>query len=149
MGLLDQLAGQVLGSLGGGQGAHAGMGGLGGMQGSLLQAVIELVQNSDGGLNGLLAKLSQGGLAQQAVSWVSTGQNLPVSAEQIGAALGGGHIEDLAAQLGMPAEQVAGGVAELLPQVVDHLTPDGQVPGSNDLLGQGLAALGAMLGSKA
>ena len=149
MGLLDQLAGQVLGSLGGGQGAQAGMGGLGGMQGSLLQAVIELVQNSDGGLNGLLARLSQGGLAQQAASWVSTGQNLPVSAEQIGAALGGGRIEDLAAQLGMPAEQVAGGVAEMLPQVVDRLTPDGQVPGSNDLLGQGLAALSAMLGGKA
>lgn len=147
MGLLDQLAGQVLGSLTGGQ-AQGGLEGLGGGQGALLQAVIDLIQNSEGGLGGLLPKLGQGGLGDQVASWVGTGQNQAVNGDQISSALGSEHIGNLADQLGLPAEQVAGSLANLLPQVIDHLTPGGQVPASNDLLGQGLVALTALLGGK-
>jgi uncharacterized protein YidB (DUF937 family) len=144
MGLLDQLAGQVLGSLGSQSGAQDGAEGLGGVQGALLQAVMGLIQNSEGGLGGLLARLSQGGLGQQVASWVGTGANLPVSADQLGAALGGDTLDALQ-QLGLSRE----GLAELLPQVVDQLTPEGQLPASNAVFDQGLAALGGLLGSRA
>lgn len=81
MGLLDQLAGQVLGSLAGGA--------QGGGQSPLIQLVLNLIQNSEGGLGGLLSKFNQAGLGDQVASWVGTGQNLPVSADQLGQVLGG------------------------------------------------------------
>lgn len=141
MGLLDQLAGQVLGSLAGGGQQQ------GGGQAALVQLVLSLLQNNAGGLGGLLDRLNQAGLGQQAASWVGTGQNLPVSAEQVGQVFGGGELGDMAAQLGMPVDQVAGQLANVLPQVVDHLTPGGQVPaGGNIDFGQALSGLVAMLG---
>ena len=142
MGLLDQLAGQVLGSLAGGA--------QGGGQSPLIQLVLNLIQNSEGGLGGLLSKLNQAGLGEQVASWVGTGQNLPVSADQLGQVLGGsGGLGDIAAQLGLPQEAVAGQLAQLLPQVIDGLTPNGQVPDAGaDLFGQGLSALGDLLGKR-
>lgn len=142
MGLLDQLAGQVLGSLAGGA--------QGGGQSPLIQLVLNLIQNSEGGLGGLLSKLNQAGLGEQVASWVGTGQNLPVSADQLGQVLGGsGGLGDIAAQLGLPQEAVAGQLAQLLPQVIDSLTPNGQVPDAGaDLFGQGLSALGGLLGKR-
>jgi uncharacterized protein YidB (DUF937 family) len=140
MGLFDQLAGQVLGSLARGNGQTGG-------QSALLQLVLSLVQNSEGGLGGLLAKLNQGGLGEQVASWVGTGKNLPVSAEQISQVLGGAGLGDIAAQLGLSREAAAGQLADLLPQVIDGLTPNGQVPeAGSDFLTQGLSALGGMLG---
>lgn len=140
MGLFDQLAGQVLGSLAGGNGQAGG-------QSAMLQLVLSLVQNSEGGLGGLLAKLNQGGLGEQVASWVGTGQNLPVSAEQISQVLGGAGLGDIAAQLGLSREHAAGQLADLLPQVINGLTPNGEVPeGSSELLTQGLSALGGLFG---
>ncbi len=140
MGLLDQLAGQVLGSLAGG--AQQGGGG----QAALLQLVLGLLQGQ-GGLGGLLGRLNQAGLGDQAASWVGTGQNLPVSADQIGQVFGQGELGDMAAQLGMPSEQLAGHLASVLPQVVDHLTPNGQVSDAGNIdFGQALSGLVAMLG---
>ncbi|WP_374264961.1 YidB family protein [Zoogloea sp.] len=142
MGLLDQLAGQVLGSLAGEGQPQQGGGG----QAVLLQLVLGLLQ-SQGGLGGLLGKLSQAGLGEQVASWVGTGQNLPVSADQIGQALGGGALGDMAAQLGIPSEQLAGHIANFLPQVVDQMTPSGQMPEGGHLdLGDALTGLAAMLG---
>ncbi len=156
MGLLDQLAGQVLGSLAGGDGQQQG-GGTG--QALLLQLAMSLLQGqggvaAQGGqldlggiLGGLVARFSEAGLAEQASSWVGTGQNLPVSAEQIGQALGNSALGDMAAQLGMPSEQVAGHLANLLPQVIDGLTPGGQLPAAGGAdLGDALAGLAAMFG---
>ena len=155
MGLLDQLAGQVLGSLAGGDGQQQGGGG----QAVLLQLAMSLLQGqggvaAQGGqldlggiLGGLVARFSEAGLAEQASSWVGTGQNLPVSAEQIGQVFGNSALGDMAAQLGMPSEQVAGHLANLLPQVIDGLTSGGQLPavGGADL-GDALAGLAAMFG---
>ena len=150
MGLLDQLAGQVLGSLAGGDGQQQG-GGTG--QALLLQLAMSLLQGqggvaAQGGqldlggiLGGLVARFSEAGLAEQASSWVGTGQNLPVSAEQIGQVFGNSALGDMAAQLGMPSEQVAGHLANLLPQVIDGLTPNGQLPQGGDMLTQGLDML--------
>jgi uncharacterized protein YidB (DUF937 family) len=129
MGLLDS----VVGALAGGQS---------GGESPLLNVVMQLINNPQtGGLGGLVQSFQQGGLGNIVNSWVSTGQNLPISAEQIQAVLGGGQLQNIAAQLGMSTEQASGGLADLLPQVVDTLTPNGQVPEGGDLLAQGLDML--------
>jgi len=129
MGLFDQIIGAVSGQ----QGESGG---------SLLGSVLQMVTNpQNGGLSGLLQTLQQGGLAEAAKSWVSTGQNLPVSAEQIQSALGNDTVKNLAAQLGLNTEQMSGHLAELLPQVVDKLTPNGSVPSEGNLVSMGMELL--------
>ena len=129
MGLLDS----VVGALAGGQS---------GGESPLLNVVMQLINNPQtGGLAGLVQSFQQGGLGSIVNSWVSSGQNLPISAEQIQAVLGGGQLQNIAAQLGMSTEQASGGLADLLPQLVDKLTPNGQVPEGGDLLAQGLDML--------
>lgn len=131
MGLLDSLVG-ALGQQLGGNAA--------GGQNPLLQLAMNLV-NQPGGLQGLIEQFSKAGLGQQAQSWVSTGQNLPISAEQLQQVLGGqgGKLQELAAQFGVPQEKAAGGLAELLPSVIDHLTPNGAIQG--ETVEKGLAGL--------
>lgn len=129
MGLLDS----VVGALAGGQS--------GGNNG-LVDVVMQLINSQPGGLGGLVQSFQQGGLGEIVNSWVSTGQNLPISAEQLQSVLGGGALQDIAAKLGVSPEQASGSLADLLPQVVDKLTPNGQVPeGGGDLLAQGLDML--------
>lgn len=129
MGLFDS----VVGALAGGQS---------GGDSPLLNVVMQLINNPQtGGLGGLVESFQQGGLGDIVNSWVSTGQNLPISAEQIQAVLGGGKLQEIAAQLGVSTEQASGGLADLLPQLVDKLTPNGQVPEGGDLLAQGLDML--------
>ena len=112
----------------------------------LLESVIGMITDpQSGGLSGLIEKISQGGLGEQVASWVGTGKNLPVSAEQIQAALGSPFIQDLAAKFGINTSDVAGSLAGLLPQVVDKLTPDGQVPQDSGLLEMGLKGLTSLL----
>ena len=135
MGLLDSVVGSLTaGNTPGGTG--------------LLEAVMQLIQNQPGGLAGLVQSFQQGGLAEIVNSWVSTGQNLPVSPEQVRSALGDAPLRDIAAQLGISPEQASGSLADLLPQVVDGLTPNGQLPQGGDLLTQGLDMLrkGGLLG---
>lgn len=119
MGLLDSL----VGALGQAQGASQG-------QPDLLNAVIGMLGNDapGGGLAGLAAKFQQGGLGDVLQSWVSQGQNLPISAEQLSAVLGPDTLGSLARQLGLNSTDVAGPLSQLLPQVVDRLTPQGQMP---------------------
>jgi uncharacterized protein YidB (DUF937 family) len=103
---------------------------------------MQLINNQPGGLGGLVQSFQQGGLGEVVNSWVSTGQNLPVSAEQLQSVLGGGQLQNIAAQLGVSPEQASGSLADLLPQVVDKLTPNGQLPeGGGDLLAQGMDLL--------
>lgn len=129
MGLLDSVVGSL--TAGNAQGGNG-----------LLDTVMQLIQNQPGGLAGLVQSFQQGGLGEIVNSWVSTGQNLPISAEQLQSVLGGGRLQDIAAQLGVSPQQAAGSLADLLPQVVDKLTPNGQVPeGGGDLLAQGLDML--------
>ena len=128
MGLLDSVVGSLTaGNTPGGTG--------------LLEAVMQLIQNQPGGLAGLVQSFQQGGLAEIVNSWVSTGQNLPVSGQQLASVLGSGPLQGIAAQLGLSPDQVAGSLADLLPQVVDQLTPNGQLPQGGDLLAQGMDLL--------
>ena len=139
MGLLDSVLGSAMGAL---QGSGQGGGG----NAMLMQVIGALLQGQGGGgamggLGGLLQQLQQGGLGEAAQSWVSTGQNLPVSPDQLQAALGADRIGALAQQVGMPAGDLSSQLAQYLPQVVDQLTPGGQLPE-----GGGSADLGGLLG---
>jgi uncharacterized protein YidB (DUF937 family) len=134
MGLLD-LAGQFLG---GNQGGDS--------KASLLNAAIGMIQNQPGGLQGLLGKFQESGMGDHVASWVGTGQNLPINADQIQQALGSEQVQALAQQAGIPAEHASSGLAAMLPEIIHHLTPDGQVPQASGLQ-QGLGGLlGKLLG---
>ncbi|MDP3009039.1 MAG: YidB family protein [Methylococcales bacterium] len=117
--------------------------------GNLLGILTGLISDQQtGGLSGLIEKISANGLGEQAASWVSTGKNLPVTAEQIQAALGSSFVQDIAAKMGVDTNQIAGGLAILLPQVIDSLTPDGQISDDSNVLQSALFGLGGLLGNK-
>jgi uncharacterized protein YidB (DUF937 family) len=78
-----------------------------------------------GNLQGLVAQLQQGGLDEQVNSWLSSGTSLPVTAEQIRAALGNQKVKELAAQFGLPVDATLKMLTEKLPAVVDQASPDG------------------------
>lgn len=135
MGLLDSAMGALGGALGGAGGSGSGN--------PMLDAAMRLLSNQggNGGLAGLVQAFQDKGLGELIASWIGTGQNLPISADQIKAVLGGGQLGQIAGQLGMNESQAAGGLADLLPQVIDTLTPNGQMPQGDDLMAQGLALL--------
>ncbi len=81
------------------------------------------------GLTKLVSQLQSGGLGQKVQSWIGKGSNQPVSGQEIGSALGQDKVEELSKQTGMSQSQVTDDLAQQLPQVVDHLTPDGHLPG--------------------
>ncbi len=129
MGLLD-----IIGSVAG----HALNGNQQAGGNPLIQLVLSQLQNSQhGGLTGLVSQLQQGGLGDIVNSWVGTGQNLPVSGEQLHQALGqeGGLLQQLTQGSGLSTQDIAGQLSHLLPGLVDKLTPGGQVPASSDLGG--------------
>jgi len=86
-----------------------------------------------GGLGGLLNKLEQGGLGDQTKSWVGTGQNQPVSPGQLGSALGPSIIKMLAQKSGIPEEELTKQLSQVLPGIVDKLTPNGRLPTAAEL----------------
>ncbi|HET9170717.1 MAG TPA: YidB family protein [Actinospica sp.] len=92
----------------------------------------QLTKNS-GGINGLVSKLTSGGLGQQLQSWISQGQNQQVSGEQVRQALGEEQINRLAQQAGTTPDEAANQLAEKLPGAVDKLTPEGFVPQPDQL----------------
>lgn len=139
---LGGLAGLARDALGGGAAPSAG-GGAGPALGSgaILAAVMALVQ-SQGGLNGVLSKLRASGLGAHADSWVGTGANQAVSADDLHKALGANAIGSLASQLGINAQQAGGVLSKVLPELVNQMSPSGTLPANHgDLLGQGLEML--------
>lgn len=116
----------------------AGLGGLtgaGGGQTALLNAALSLLGGQGGGLNGLVQAFSKQGLGDVVNSWVGTGQNLPISADQIHSALGAQQLSQFASQAGLAPEAAGSTLASLLPTLVDKLTPDGQIPAGGQLPG--------------
>jgi len=132
MGLLDQLAGTVMGATNAQQQDPV-------PQGNLIGGVMGMI-DSAGGLPALLQKLKDSGLQDQVASWIGTGANQPVSSDQIEQALGEDQIQQIAQQAGVAPEQATSGLAQLLPQVIDKLTPGGELP-NNDVVAQGLNML--------
>ena len=86
-----------------------------------------------GGLGGLLEQMQRAGYGEQARSWIGTGQNMPVSPDVLGQIFGQGGIEEIARQAGVTPQEASTGLSELLPEVVDRFTPDGQVPDLDQL----------------
>ena len=138
MGLLDMVGGLL-----GGQGAQ---GGQGDPKAALLQAAIGMIQNHPGGLQGLLGQFQQAGLAQHVESWVGNGANEAITGDHVQQALGADQIQNLAQQAGMDPGQASQGLASLLPELVNHLTPNGGMPDAGQLQ-QGLGGLlGKLMG---
>jgi uncharacterized protein YidB (DUF937 family) len=131
MGLLDQL----LGSLGG-QSTDSQQ------RSVFLDLATAVVQAHPGGLAGLLQQFTAAGLGREASSWVSTGQNLPISAEQLSQVLGPGNVRALGERFNVSPETASFGLASLLPALVDHLTPKGQLDSETPLT----ASLNALRG---
>ena len=92
-----------------------------------------LQQTNFGSLQGLVDHLRESGLDQQVQSWLSNGANLPVTADQLRAALGDEHVRQLAQQFGLPVDKVLELMSQHLPQVVDQASPNGtiQEPGAS------------------
>ena len=131
MGLLEEMGKGLLGNVLG----------KGSSQNSLMDIVLGLVNNPQtGGLQGLIQTFKEKGLGDAMSSWISTGENKPVSEDQIQHALGGNMIEQIAQQLGRSKSEVSGGLANLLPGIIDKLTPTGKLP-EGDQLSQGLEML--------
>jgi uncharacterized protein YidB (DUF937 family) len=89
-----------------------------------------------GGLGDLLNQLQQGGHGETADSWVGKGQNKPIKPGDLANALGADQIDSLTSQSGLSRDELLSGLSQYLPQVVDHLTPDGRVPTEHELSGR-------------
>lgn len=142
MGLLDTVLGAAGAILGGQQQPQQGSLGNLGSLGALLPIVAGMLGNDSqhGGLGGLLDKFNQAGLGDAAKSWVGTGENTPISGDQLGQVLGNDTIADIASKLGLSHGDTAGSLAQMLPGIIDKLTPHGQAPAgglgnSGDLIG--------------
>jgi uncharacterized protein YidB (DUF937 family) len=135
MGLFDQIAG-VFG------------GGSEGTPPSAPAAILQMLASQEGGLGGVLQKFQSAGLGDTVQSWVGNGANAPISADTVNQVLGSGVVQQFAEKLGIPADQVSGLMAQHLPQVVDGLTPNGDVPPhtGTDLLSLGVGLLKGRFG---
>ena len=124
MGLLNSLAGKVLGSTNG-----------------IALAAMEIF-NKNGGLSGILDQFKAADFSEQVASWVGLGDNLPISAEQITRALGGDQLAKIATKLNIEPAVLSNKIAQHLPSIVDKMTPNGEVgANSNNLLGVMLSLL--------
>lgn len=111
----------------------------------MLEAVTTMLNDPrTGGLQGLVTTFEKGGMGGVIASWVGTGQNQAISADQLQSVLGSEQVQAIASRLGLNTQEVSGHLAQLLPQLVDKLTPNGAIPDSD---GSGLgAALGGLFG---
>jgi uncharacterized protein YidB (DUF937 family) len=91
---------------------------------TLLNSFIE----KQGGLQNIVSQFEKNGFGDTMKSWVSQGQNLPITADQIHQALGSDTVKELAAKMGLPADKLAELLAQHLPQAIDKVTPDGKLP---------------------
>jgi len=112
-----------------------------GGQSSMLDNLLEMLNDQkSGGITGLIQKFNEKGLGDHMSSWIGTGENLPISADQIKDALGNDKIKELASKLNLGEHDTSKSLADLLPQLIDRLTPDGSVP-HPDMLSQGIDRL--------
>jgi uncharacterized protein YidB (DUF937 family) len=137
---LDDILGGLMGGKGGSGGLEDVLGGLmggrgggggGGTMGALMPVLAGLL--ASGGLSRILGGLKANGLSAQADSWVGTGANEPVSGKDIEQAAGREQIQQVAQQLGVSESQAAEVVAQALPEVVDKVSPEGELPPEQDL----------------
>jgi uncharacterized protein YidB (DUF937 family) len=131
MGLLDD----VLREVGAATGAATGAGS-GDANRSLATELAGMLSGGggSGGLTNLVNMFNRSGLGDVVSSWIATGRNLPVSAEQIQNVLGSAQVQALAAKAGISPEMASNAIAKILPSLVDKVTPNGQMPSAGSLL---------------
>jgi uncharacterized protein YidB (DUF937 family) len=155
MGLLDSVLGAVLG---GGQQAPAQAGGLGSIismvanNPQILSTITGMLSNDGGhgGLGGLVNTMTKAGMGDVVGSWISNGANAPVTGDQLGGALGSDVLAGLAKQMGVNSGEAGGILAQVLPELINHMTPNGQAPaGGLGNMGDLAGMLGGLLNQKA
>jgi len=122
MGLLDSLENQALGSM------------LGSSANPLAAGLLQMIQNQPGGLQGLVQSFQEKGMGGLVSQWVSTGPNPPISSDQVHQVLGSDQVKALAAKAGIDPNMAGSAIAQLLPTLVDKLTPNGAVPDHSNVL---------------
>lgn len=101
---------------------------LGGAVGAEMVTVVNRLIEKHGGLQGLVSEFEQKGLGPTVKSWVGTGENQPISQDQVRQVVGSNTLQELAAKTGMPPDELASKLAGILPNAVDKLTPGGKLP---------------------
>lgn len=129
MGLLDDMENKAVSSM------------LGGSSNPMADQVLQMINNHPGGLQGLLQSFHDKGLGDIVSSWVGTGQNQPISEEQIQHVLGSEQLKQLAAAAGVSTGTANSSLAQFLPMLIDKLTPNGQVPQQGTMLETGMNIL--------
>ena len=122
MGLLDNLENQALGNV------------LGGSSNPLAAGLLQMIQNQPGGLQGLVQSFHDKGMGGLVSSWISSGPNPPISADQVHQVLGGDQVKALAAKAGISPDVAGAAIAQILPGLVDKLTPNGSVPDHSNVI---------------
>ena len=144
MGGMGGLGGILGGALGGG-GSRGGLGGRNAMLALLLPLAMQWVQRN-GGIGNVLQRANQRGYGRQASSWVGTGDNEPLEPGAIDDMVGRDEVMRMSQQLGVPEQDVREGFAEILPEMVDRLSPEGRMPQDADqVLDAGQSTLSGML----
>jgi uncharacterized protein YidB (DUF937 family) len=130
---LSNLAGQLLG------------GQQPGCNPNLLSTLLNVVNSYPGGVSGVLEAFQKQGLGGVVNSWVGTGANQAVSPQQVQSALGSQQVQEVASKLGVSPQEANSHIAQWLPAVIDHLTPNGQVPaGGSNLMEMGAGLIKAL-----
>jgi uncharacterized protein YidB (DUF937 family) len=132
MSLIDELGNKAANSI------------LGDSSNPLATGLLHMINNSPGGLSGVLQSFHDKGLGGLVSSWVGTGQNLPISADQIQHVLGSDQVKELAAKAGISPDMASNALSQLLPTLVDKLTPNGQMPQHSSLLETGMSILNSL-----
>ena len=101
---------------------------LGGLIGGEMATVVNRLIEKHGGVSGIVTQLEQQGLGATVKSWVGTGPNQPISADEVHQAIGADTIQEIAAKFGLTPQDLAHKLSQVLPQAIDKLTPGGVVP---------------------
>jgi uncharacterized protein YidB (DUF937 family) len=137
MGLLDNLENQAMTSM------------LGSNSNPLAAGILQMIQNQPGGLSGLVQSFHDKGLGGLVSQWVSTGPNPPMTSDQVHQALGSDKVKELAAAAGVSPDMANSAIAQLLPGIIDKLTPNGQVPDHSSVMDMASGLLKSLTQAKA
>ncbi len=113
---------------------------------SVPHALLGALADREGGLGGLVQQFENAGLGNTISSWIGGGENQPIAPEDVHNVLGADLVQQIAAKTGLPVEQLLPQIAQHLPQLVDHITPNGELPSGSNLLDAGLAFLKSRMG---
>ena len=101
---------------------------LGGIVGAGMVSVVNGILEQHGGVQGVVSQFEKNGLGQTVKSWVGTGPNQPISPDDVHKALGPDLLQQLAAKSGLPVQELAQRLSQVLPEAMDKLTPNGALP---------------------